>query len=545
MVYYRKYRPQTIDELDSTSVRHILHSAFSKPESIPHAFLFTGPKGLGKTSTARIVAKVVNCERVSSVSKVSKAKKALDIPDTSRIEPCNQCDQCVSITNGTNLDVFEIDAASNRGIDEVRDLREKIRLAPIAAKKKVYIIDEVHMMTTEAFNALLKTLEEPPDHALFILCTTELHKVPATIVSRCFHVTFTKATDEEIVRSLKRIVAVEKFGIDKEVLSLIAKRADGGFRDATKILEELVLMANGEQITKDLFEKIHRTEGLSMSSVRLISSILPPNKKQDNIRSGLEFIKKMVDDSIDIKLFIQMVIADIHTLLLVKAGVEKNHPYEEYAKLYDISDIKQLSILLDRAYQEMKYAVLPQLPLELALIDWCMEKKTEKDEIPPTPFIKADKGDVERSEEGLKNAQMPQLQKGAASINDLRRQVGAMTKIQALYGSAKQNPPEAEKPTVNSETIDLMKTDAGVITKEWQDFLWKSIIAEMKQYNHTVAGVLRGCKLNLYDKKQMIIETTYKFHKERLDDPRSKDALVKICKLLTGNDVTITIELRK
>src|SRR5579884_4048056 len=189
MVFYRKYRSQTINDLDSTAVRETLLRILQKPQSIPHAFLFTGPKGLGKTSTARIVAKVVNCTARHGPQPAS------------RIEPCNECSQCTSITNGTNLDVFEIDAASNRGIDEIRDLKEKIRLSPVAAKKKVYIIDEVHMLTTEAFNALLKTLEEPPSHAMFILCTTEQHKVPATILSRCFHIGFSKATPDELVRS--------------------------------------------------------------------------------------------------------------------------------------------------------------------------------------------------------------------------------------------------------------------------------------------------------------------------------------------------------
>src|SRR6266480_4765989 len=209
MVFYRKYRPQCIDDLDSSTVRETLHAVLQK--NIPHAFLFTGPKGLGKTSTARIIAKVVNCE---------KRKKGL-------IEPCNECDQCVAITSGTNVDILEIDAASNRGIDEIRELKEKIRLAPVSAQKKVYIIDEVHMLTTEAFNALLKTLEEPPEHAMFILCTTEQAKVPETIVSRCFHIAFKKATDEELVRSFKRIVSGEKLKADDEALMAIARMADG------------------------------------------------------------------------------------------------------------------------------------------------------------------------------------------------------------------------------------------------------------------------------------------------------------------------------
>jgi len=259
MVFYRKYRPQKIDELDSASVRDTLHAVLQK--DVPHAFLFTGPKGLGKTSTARIVAKVVNCERKKKGS----------------VELCNECDQCVSITNGTNVDVLEIDAASNRGIDEIRELKEKIRLAPVAAKRKVYIIDEVHMLTTEAFNALLKTLEEPPSHAMFILCTTEAHKVPETIVSRCFQILFKPATEEELVRSFKRIVEGEKLNIDDEALKYIAYLADRGFRDGAKALEEVFLLAKpGEKITKEFIEKIYKTsitiQG-SFSFLKLLNSL--------------------------------------------------------------------------------------------------------------------------------------------------------------------------------------------------------------------------------------------------------------------------------
>src|SRR3989339_2148575 len=180
MVLYRKYRPQKLADLDIEEVRQKLEKTLSSPY-LPHAYLFAGPKGTGKTSAARIVAKILNCEKI-------KGK-------TTQVEPCNRCDSCLSITGGRHFDVLEIDAASNRGIEEIRDLREKIKLVPVSGKFKVYIIDEAHMLTPDAFNAFLKTLEEPPAHAIFILCTTNPTKLPLTIISRLQRFNFSRADD--------------------------------------------------------------------------------------------------------------------------------------------------------------------------------------------------------------------------------------------------------------------------------------------------------------------------------------------------------------
>lgn len=510
MVFYRKYRPQIIDDLDSKVVRETLHAILQK--DVPHAFLFTGPKGLGKTSTARIVAKVVNCESRNP------AKGG---------EPCNNCQQCLSIIGGINLDVLEIDAASNRGIDEIRELKEKIRLAPVSASKKVYIIDEVHMLTTEAFNALLKTLEEPPEHAMFILCTTEPYKVPATIMSRCFHITFKPATEEELVRSFKRIIKGEKIAITDEALHYIAQLADRGFRDGVKILEEIALLANGQKITKELVEKNYK---VSSSKALVLSMIESLQKNQ--IKESLQLVTQLIEQGIDIKYFLQQFMQVLHELLLAYMQIQT--AYEKAPIQLSLEQIKGLSNLISRAYFETKTSVLPQLPLELAIIEWCEKarKHAEQNAEPRTP-------------QHQKKFVQINSASSSASVSDLRKQVGTMKKLKALYGtpSSTKNTQDKEV-SLTTTTVELIHTPAnGTITKEWLDHFWTNLISEMKKHNHTVAGVLRGCAIKSYSDQNLVIQTSYKFHKERLDDIKNREALVRISKLLTGKDIEITVEL--
>lgn len=237
MSYYQKYRPEKISELDLTLVRKELAKILGG-DKINHSYFFVGPRGSGKTSAARILARVVNC-------KGSEKKYQ---------EPCGECLACKSIKKQSAVDVVEIDAASNRGIDDIRDLREKVKLAPVVLRRKVYIIDEVHMLTNEAFNALLKTLEEPPEGVMFILCTTEGYKVPETIASRCVRVVFSKAGVAEVKRSLDKAVEGEKLEIEDEALELLAVSVDGSFREGHKLLEQLA--AEGKNITTEMVREI-------------------------------------------------------------------------------------------------------------------------------------------------------------------------------------------------------------------------------------------------------------------------------------------------
>ncbi|MBU3978648.1 DNA polymerase III subunit gamma/tau, partial [Patescibacteria group bacterium] len=529
----------------------------SKQDNVPHAFLFTGSKGLGKTSAARIIAKVVNCEKKSKVkspafAKASAGGQKSKIPS---IEPCNECEQCKSITNGTNMDILEIDAASNRGIDEIRDLREKIRLSPISAKKKVYIIDEVHMLTTEAFNALLKTLEEPPAHAMFVLCTTEPHKVPATILSRCFHIQFKLATEDEIVRSLKRIVEGEKLQADTDALYMIARMAEGGFRDSAKILEELSLFARGQKITTELVDGAYKVLSIKNQVLAIFDALV----KKD-MKAGLLIIDGLIKQGIDIKFFLQQMMEFLHEKLLEQAGIKKNFQFSIFSFQFKKEEIKLLFELFSRAYVEMKTAVLPQLPLELAIIEYAMRDvqgdsdKTELNEgnlsfTKDSNFAKAStyvKASSFAKATADKSADKPEGKDNKVTVAKLRKQAGTITKIKALYGSPKANISENDTKKTAEPAIGLMHAPTnGEVTPEWIEAFWRSIISEMKQFNHTIAGVLRGCSIRSYDGKQLVIEAAYKFHKERLDTPKVREALRNTCKVLTGKDVKIEVELRK
>ncbi|MDO8620703.1 MAG: DNA polymerase III subunit gamma/tau [Candidatus Levybacteria bacterium] len=488
MVYYRKYRPQTINELDSKAVRQTLLDVLSGKE-IPHAFLFTGPKGLGKTSTARIVAKVVNCE-----------KKKNDI------EPCNKCDQCRSISNGTNMDILEIDGASNRGIDEIRDLREKVRLSALRAKKKVYIIDEVHMLTTEAFNALLKTLEEPPSHVMFILCTTEPHKVPATIASRCFHIAFRKAEPLELVRSFKRIAKKEKLNIDMEALELIASLSDGSFRDGVKILEEVVGFAGRKKITKKLIEERYQISNLEHQVSQMIKFL-----EERNTASALKLISELTKQGLDMKYLLEQIIEKLHSLLLARAGVTKE------AKILDsnlqIGEIKGLVELLVKAHQELKYAILPQLPLEMVIIEWG-GKKERTDNL-------------------------------SHIANDAQNTVSKIqSKTPSLSERQQQNLTENSK--VNQSAFSSFASEqlVGSSKREGKSDFWTKFIEKVRPYNHSVAGVLRGCSLKDYSGDKLVIETKFKFHKERLDERKVRDILEKATEDITGKKVQVSVILK-
>ncbi|GGG25003.1 DNA polymerase III subunit gamma/tau [Paenibacillus abyssi] len=352
---YRAWRPQTFQ--DMVGQQHIIQTLQNaiREQRISHAYLFNGPRGTGKTSAAKIFAKAINCQ---------------DGPST---EPCNECEACLGITAGSVMDVVEIDAASNRGIDEIRDIRDKVRYAPSEVRYKVYIIDEVHMLTSEAFNALLKTLEEPPGHVVFILATTEPHKLPATIISRCQRFDFRQVSLEEQTERLRRICEDERIDADEDALVYIARLSDGGMRDAISLLEQVSAFAVNRVTLEDAVDV---TGGMASEQFaqlaeaiqkRDVAAILP-------LVDGLMLAGKAADKCLENLVYY---FRDLLLLKLIpdgKAMTERIVDAQRFRSMAQAFDRDRLFRMIDVLHQyqvEMKHAVQPQTLFEVALMKIC------------------------------------------------------------------------------------------------------------------------------------------------------------------------------
>ncbi len=334
MSLYLKYRPQNYKTIvGQDHITTTLKNAL-KHDSLTHAYLFCGPRGTGKTSLARIIAKSLNCTNLEE-----------------GIEPCDQCESCQAILKGRLVDLIEIDAASNRGIDEIRELREKILFAPTQGKVKIYIIDEVHMLTKEAFNALLKTLEEPPEHAYFILATTEVHKIPETIISRCQHFNFKRITQSDIVKRLQEISESENVQAESDALELIAKMSSGGLRDAIGLFEQMNI--NGAVIYQEVINN------LGITGHMLIDQFFQAILKKD-ANAAIEMINQVNSQGQNLNQFCGELIAFLREQMLLGINEKK-----------DISSIIHCIDIFSEAKQQINKALIPQLPLEIAVIKAC------------------------------------------------------------------------------------------------------------------------------------------------------------------------------
>jgi DNA polymerase-3 subunit gamma/tau len=359
LVLYRKYRPRTFSEV--VGQEHVVKTITNAlgMDRIAHAYLFTGSRGTGKTTIARLLAKAVNCLNPG-------------------FEPCNKCSACSEINKGHCFDLIEIDAASNRGIDEIRELRDGIKFTPAVLKKKVFIIDEVHMLTQPAFNALLKTLEEPPAYAIFVLATTEIHKVPQTIISRCQKFDFRKLPLEQIVGRLSMIASAEKVKVDSSALELIAVNADGCIRDAESLLGQVMSMEDNV-IT---LEEVRNILGITdISAVSSFVGFLAERKNGEAIRH----LNGIVSEGYDLVQFNKSLISYLRKMMVLKTdnslvklvapeltNEQLNGIISQGQKFSD-SDLVRLIHLFISSEGEIRSLDFPQLPLELAIVEFCGE----------------------------------------------------------------------------------------------------------------------------------------------------------------------------
>ncbi|MFZ7823662.1 DNA polymerase III subunit gamma/tau [Priestia sp. 40] len=363
---YRVYRPQSFN--DVVGQQHIIKTLQNAlvQEKFSHAYLFSGPRGTGKTTAAKILAKAVNCEKAPIA------------------EPCNECATCQGITDGSISDVIEIDAASNNGVDEIRDIRDKVKYAPSAVRYKVYIIDEVHMLSIGAFNALLKTLEEPPAHVIFILATTEPHKIPLTIISRCQRFDFKRISPEDIVYRMKEVLGSEELEVSEDALYEIAKASEGGMRDALSLLDQAISYSTEKVSLEDV---LSITGAVSQAFiVKIVQAIF-----NENIVEALDSVESLIKNGKDPARFVEDLIFYYRDVLLYQASEENayllekaavNEEFKELSSKMDSAFIYKVIAELNQTQQEMKWSNHPRVLLEVALVKLAQSSTNQESDLP-------------------------------------------------------------------------------------------------------------------------------------------------------------------
>jgi DNA polymerase III subunit gamma/tau len=512
-VFYRKWRSRTLSEVvGQPHVTQTLLNAL-KNGHISHAYLFCGPRGTGKTSTARILAKAVNCLK------------------DGQGEPCNECDMCKAIMSDSSLDVIEIDAASNRGIDEIRDLREKVNYAPSQARYKVYIIDEFHMLSGPASNALLKTLEEPPPHVIFILATTESHKVLPTILSRCQHFDFHRLARVDVVDKLAKVAATEGIHIETDALNLIARSSTGSLRDAYNLLEQL----NTYYGSDIQFQQVQGLLGITgdWRAKEIVKHIV-----DNKLSAGMATLNSVVSDGLDLPQFNRELVEFLRGLLLVKTGsVEAvDLPAEDIAELKLLAEkislpriIKAIKLFGQAQFENNETS---SLPMELALVD-CYIDPGEK-EVSPTkteqaPPIAA-RTQPKPADPAIRNgsAIKPVATSTITPSGDALPSAPTSANLSAHSPQIKE-PSAAAPPSLSSE-IERLKLN------------WKQIVEEVDpslKKTKAIAWLKSGSKPLSMDQDVVVLSFGHKVFKENIEKQENARIVEKIISDYLGHSCKI------
>ncbi len=472
LALYRKYRPQAWDEV--LGQEHIIQTLRNSiaADRISHAYLFAGPRGTGKTTVARLLAKAVNC-----------------LAENLAERPCNRCAHCLAVGENRFLDLIEIDAASNTGVDDVRDLRDKINFTPTQGRYKIYIVDEVHMLSTPAFNALLKTLEEPPPHAIFVLATTDIQKIPATVISRCQRHEFRRVSVKEITTNLGRILKAEGIIADEDALQLIARQATGSIRDAQSLLDQLA--STGQKITIALVQNVLGT-ATGQTVLELVDAL-----RDGNPAGGVESIHRALDSGADPRALARQAVDYLRGVMLIQMGnesqveaaAEVKSQMRAHAQAFSKEAILRMTKAFNAAATDLRAGWQPSLSLELALADVTGNPGT--DENPGRLKEQAVAG--------------PRGQGITKSANQQSRSAEGQTRKQSSGRSAIGSGAIAEEPRVNYDSTEMREENkpgketangtpaviqAGEIIQ-----VWKQMTASIHKTQPNLAALLNSVKL--------------------------------------------------
>ncbi len=520
MSWYRTYRSQRIADLDITPVRDAFTKILSSGE-FSHAYLLAGPKGTGKTSAARILAKVLNCEKNRQPVEVTltkglgiralgREKKLTPKPQAliSLSEPCNVCASCVAITSGSSMSVTEMDAASNRGIDDIRLLRERIGLSPPDGIISVFIIDEVHMLTTEAFNALLKVLEEPPAHVVFILATTDAQKMPATVVSRCTLIQYRKATAAELTQRLQAIATAEGIEVSTESLTLIATAADGSFRDGVKLFEQI---ATG---VKKL-DTAQVSMALGGNASRLAAELLTALLKKESA-PVVAIFSQLGQQGIDGIAFQKEVLTLAHGKLVELAA--KND-----ARLSSL-----VALLRAIAVPIEPHLVMPWLPFEIACVEFALANSTQQTVLSAQQTVPSEE----------KHEVKPVTIKHQAH-KEPPKEILVEVPIEVPVA-----PPQPVIPPAEPKPEKILR-EPSEISFELITSQWPTVLAKVRSKSVPLEGLVKSIRLVGIDGKTVRLEASYQFHKEQMELSRNILIIEEILESVYSAKLHYGVELGK